>query len=68
MVAYRLDLFLAPSGRLGDRREIQASDDADAVGQADLIFEGLVAHVLLDRYVLYDHMRVVHERRSRRIN
>jgi hypothetical protein len=64
MPQYRLDICLAPSGRLGYRREIRADDDAEALRCADEIYNGLATHVLLDRYVLYESARVVHERKG----
>jgi hypothetical protein len=61
---YKLEVLLPPDERLGFRREIPASDDAEAIARADEFYDGLAAdpNVMLDRYVLYDGQRVVRER------
>ena len=62
MAMYRLEVLEPPDERLRHRREFDAPDDAKAIKHANE-FYGQVAEggVTLDRYVLYEGDRVVHE-------
>ncbi|MCC7253144.1 hypothetical protein [Hyphomicrobium sp.] len=61
MPIYRMEVFGAPDDRLRERRNIQASDDAEAIRIATDIYDTLAARAALSGYVLYDGERVVHE-------
>ena len=61
MTRYRLDVLLSPDEHLGYRREIQASDDDEAIRRAREFYDELPAVVGLDRFVLYEGARVVYE-------
>jgi hypothetical protein len=61
MPLYKLEVFEPPE-RLRHRREIQASDEAEAIKRANEFYDSIANDVTLDRYVLYDGDRVVHER------
>ncbi len=64
MPRYKLEVFEPPNEQLRHRREIQASDDKEAIRLAGEFYDSIAAdpNVRLDRYVLYDGDRVVHER------
>lgn len=62
MAQYRLDVLLPPDELLGHRREFQAQDDEKAILRANEFYERFAANETLDRYVLYEGDRVVHER------
>jgi hypothetical protein len=66
MRSYKLEVLEVPDERLRHRRDIRASDDAEAIRLADEFYDSLAtdAEVRLDRYVLYDGERVVHERKN----
>jgi hypothetical protein len=66
MPIYRMEVFAAPDQRLRLRRNVQASDDAEAIQIANALYDALAADVALDRYVLYDGERVVHEHVGKR--
>ena len=68
MPLYRLDVLQPPDERLRHRREIQATDDAEAISRANEFYDSLAAdpNIRLDRYVLYEGKRVVRERIGRK--
>jgi hypothetical protein len=61
MALYRMDVLERPDERLRRRREFHALDDQAAVKRADELYAEFAAGVSLDRYVLYESDRVVHE-------
>jgi hypothetical protein len=61
MARYRLEI-LEPDEQLRHRRKFPASDDAEAIKQADELWRQVAeGGGTLDRYVLYEGDRVVHE-------
>lgn len=60
MRLYTLDVFEPPE-RLRHHRDFRAPDDEAAIKRAHEFFDALQTTVLLDRFVLYDGKRVIHE-------
>lgn len=60
MARYRLDV-LEPNERLRHRREFEAPNDTEAIEHADELYRQFAEGESLDRYVLYESDRVVHE-------
>jgi hypothetical protein len=68
MPTYRLEVLEPPDERLRHRREFEAPDDAEAVEYANKRYRQFAKGVLLDRYVLYEGDRVVHEHVDKKKN
>ncbi len=66
MTLYRLYVFEPPDERVRHRREFEAVDDTEAVRCADELYDEFAVGATLDRYVLYEGDRVVHERVERK--
>lgn len=64
---YRLEVFEGHDLLLY-RRHIRAIGDSDAIGQADAFYEVAAASVQLDRFVLSEGRRLVHERAGYHLN
>jgi hypothetical protein len=58
---YRLEVFKSQELHV-HRRDLLAPNDAEAIRQADALYEGFGVGVAPSRYVLYDGDRVVRER------
>ena len=61
MATYRLEVLEPPYERLRHRREFQSPSDVEAIRRADELYRQFAEGVVLDRYVLYEGSRVVHE-------
>ena len=58
---YRLEVFEGDSCLLY-RRHIRANGDAEAIKHADAFYDVAAVSILLHHFVLYEGLRVVHQR------